>query len=417
MRNIFDQYSQPENQLTHALASTLHADHRLIHPFLKWLGIRDLPAIHEIQLAQQQLPGEIVTEVDDEGAGLPDICLWTESGWACLFESKVQAAASVSQLKRHVATAKRRQFNPIRVVLLSVDARPRDMPTGSIHREWREVYSWFRRQIQRSPWAKIFTDYMERFESRMLANEYSIRGTITMFDGLKFDDDNQYTYREAKRLIRLLCDDLQQRKKLHAIGVDPQGNRRGAITGRDGEGVWDFLPLEVGALASNFTAHPHLTIEITRQYTAASITVPNGVKGGIRTKLKSVGQERFFDLLRDVERKTRGIIKSSKGSGVHAYALQRHFANQRSSGTWNASVQADLRTIVPGKRSQAKYQPQWVEAIYQALVNKRSNIQMGLSTRFSYACPRIRSRHAADLFESAWLAMSPMLSFVIDEDH
>ena len=37
MRNIFDQYSQPENKLTHSLASCLYEDKRLLNSFLKRL--------------------------------------------------------------------------------------------------------------------------------------------------------------------------------------------------------------------------------------------------------------------------------------------------------------------------------------------------------------------------------------------
>jgi hypothetical protein len=64
---------------------------------------------------------------------------------------------------------------------------------------------------------------MQTFEQKMVAQDYEIRGTITVFDGLKFDDQSPYTYREAKRLIRLLGDSLQARKDLQNLGVDPGG--------------------------------------------------------------------------------------------------------------------------------------------------------------------------------------------------
>ena len=35
MRNIFDQYSQPENKLTHSLVSCLYEDKHLLNSFLK----------------------------------------------------------------------------------------------------------------------------------------------------------------------------------------------------------------------------------------------------------------------------------------------------------------------------------------------------------------------------------------------
>ena len=39
MRNIFDQYEQPENRLTHALVTTLDQDRALLGPLLRWLPV------------------------------------------------------------------------------------------------------------------------------------------------------------------------------------------------------------------------------------------------------------------------------------------------------------------------------------------------------------------------------------------
>jgi len=38
MRNIFDQYTHPENRLTHALMSSLAADPELLRSFVRWAG-------------------------------------------------------------------------------------------------------------------------------------------------------------------------------------------------------------------------------------------------------------------------------------------------------------------------------------------------------------------------------------------
>jgi len=49
MRNVFDQYDQPENRVTHALLSCLGNDRKLIRPFLNMLGLLSIPktsAIH-----------------------------------------------------------------------------------------------------------------------------------------------------------------------------------------------------------------------------------------------------------------------------------------------------------------------------------------------------------------------------------
>ena len=124
-----------------------------------------------------------------------------------------------------------------------------------------------------------------------------------MFNGLRFDAENPYTYREGKRLIRLLGDELKARKDLHReLAVDPHGQSRGGIT-NDDVGVWDFLPLKV-ARGAPFTKFPHLTIGIRSTCAIAAVTVPNGVCGGFRTKLKNMEPERFLDLIRKIERRT-----------------------------------------------------------------------------------------------------------------
>jgi len=43
MRNLFDQYEQPENRLTHALATVLAKEPALIVPFLGWLDVTEIP--------------------------------------------------------------------------------------------------------------------------------------------------------------------------------------------------------------------------------------------------------------------------------------------------------------------------------------------------------------------------------------
>ncbi len=413
MRNIFDQYEQPENRLTHALVCTLHADPGLIRPFFRWLGIAAAPPASKLRLTEQQIPGIESEFRESESKGLPDACFYTDDGWAVLIESKVQAGISIAQLKRHRSTAKRRGFEAPQLLLIAVD-RPRStLPPDTFFVEWREVYRWFGRKSRRSKCALTFCQYMQVFEAKMISQEYNIRGTLTMFDGLRFDDDNPYTYREGKRLIRLLGDELQRRTDLVKLGVDPKGRRRPAITGRGQDRVWDFLPLKVARRAKHFTDYPHLTIGISREGAIAAVTVPNRVKGGFRTKLKAVGPEGFRKLVGQVERGLRPVLKRARGAKPIIYATQHHYRGQRSVPEVDARIDADLRTILSSIRSAARSQPEWVDAIYQVLCNKRSNIQFGFEVRFRYECPVIRSRAAVALFAEAWKAMWPVVDFVL----
>jgi hypothetical protein len=409
VRSIFDQYTQPENRLTHALACALHHDRALLVPFLKWLGIREIPAASTLHISQQTVPGSYEAEDEPDPRGLPDLAVFDDDGWAVLFESKVQSGLTADQLQRHAKTAKRSGYTGAVIVAFTVDTPKSTLPSGVIHRHWREVYSWFNQRTVNSFMAAQLIDFFRAFERHAILNEYEIRGTITMFDGLRFDADTPYTYAEAKRLIRLLGDQVQSRSDLRKLGVDPKGARRSAITGRAGDAVWDYLPLKQARGSSNFTAFPHLTMSISNRRSVASITVPNGIKGGFRSNLRDGEITQFSDMLLRIEDNMRPLVKKCVNARPNVYAIQRHYKSQRSTATTDATIEADLRTLVRGGSGGIKHQPEWAEAIYRLIVQKRSNIQFGVEMRFDYQCPLVRSPECADLFAQAWIACKPLL--------
>lgn len=419
MRNIFDQYDQPENKLTHALVSTLSHDRQLIRPFLHWLKARHIPPAGEIRITEQEIPGFSAEGDELERKGLPDACFYNQDDWAVLVESKVQTGINRNQLKRHRRTARRYGYENPQVILIAVNSPARVLPKGMRAVRWCDVYRWFIRKRSHSHWAKVFLEYMHTFESKMLAKDYSIKGTITMFDGFHFDEENPYSYREGKRLIRLMGDELQKRRDLFRFGVDPKGERRKAITGRGRDGVWDFLPLKVARKNKTkkwlFTAYPHLTMGIGSREIEIVLTVPNGVRGGFRTKLKQGGLKEFLALVSKLEHQLRFVTSRNINGKPSVYIIQRHYKSQRSHPETDGRLKADIRAIRRSTRSKVKYQPQWFDAIYEILINKRSNIQFGISVSFPYTSKVIQSRKSLDLFAKTWIAMKPLLDFVLSK--
>lgn len=416
MRNIFDQYDQPENKLTHALACALAKDRNLLVPFLRWLNVEKIPLEKDIRIVEQQIPGTPARDDDIERDGLPDLCLYTDAGWIVLFEMKLTAPLTGEQLKRHAKTARRAGYLSPQLVAVTVEKfNAGDFPE-TILKQWRHVYALF--DHQQSDWAATLTDYMAKFEAKAVAKNYEIRGTITMFNGLHFDsDDNPYTYLEAKRLIRLLGDELRARSDLQSeLGVDPSGQGRPAITDGlgDGDGVWDFLPL-VKARGAPFTRFPHLTIAIRDICAIAAITIPDGVSGGFRTRLKDIKLDGFLNLICEIERRLHPVTSASASFKPLMYATQRHYRTQRSLPTVDGRIEVDLRTCVDSGTYDVKFQPEWAEALYHLLVNKRSNIQFGIEMQFDYTSPIVRSPDAASLFANSWKAMKPLLDFVLSE--
>lgn len=206
VRNIFDQYEQPENRLTHALATVLDQDRDLLHPFLRWLGVDDIPKPRLLKLTQQQVPGAAQDDADTmEQRGLPDASVFDNDGWAVLFECKVQAKTTSGQLQRHRATAQRNGFESPWIIALAVDDFPRKLPDKTICRTWREVYSWFNSRSSISYWAGQLADYMRTFERKMLARDYQIRGPPDrhrlFFGRGMVSDDTEHTCMVAQSLI------------------------------------------------------------------------------------------------------------------------------------------------------------------------------------------------------------------------
>src|SRR5687768_12156786 len=121
MRNIFDQYSQPENRITHALIVALNEDRWLLAKFLNELvGVNYPRDLKNLQVLEQQFPGE-ETENDEEEAeqrGIPDGWIFDESGWCVFIENKVISHLSAEQIARHKRTAERRGFTSITPVVL-----------------------------------------------------------------------------------------------------------------------------------------------------------------------------------------------------------------------------------------------------------------------------------------------------------
>ena len=74
-----------------------------------------------------------------------------------------------------------------------------------------------------------------------------------------------------------------------------------------------------------------------------------------------------------------------------------------------------MRALAGCTQAGVKRQPEWIDAIYNLLTHKRSNMQFGVEVRFKYNCPIVQSRQVVDLFAGAWIALKPLLDFVLSD--
>ncbi len=407
MRNLFDQYSHPENRLSHALAVCLNEDRLLLKGFLECVRVKPPMPARSLRLIEQSLPGDAPeSETDAERNGLPDIVIHDDDRWCLLVESKVQAALTEDQLRRHERTLRRRGFEHVhRVALTKAGVRA---PRDTFALTWSELYEWLGGQVRRGGWSDRLREYLRAAEVRLARDGYLTEGTLTMFDGFPFSESNPYTYGEAKRLLKLAMEELRRDRSLRDLGVDPAAAGRIAITGRDGRVVWDFLSFAERPKRGAFTGYPHLTLAVHADHLEVSITIPNSVIRPVKTRLANLGADRITDINALILRRARRLI--AIGAQIQAYALQRHYLGQRSPAVTDAMLAFRLETSHPRSTARVKRQPEWVELFALLPSRKQSNLQFQYCVQIPWGTKGLDSRESLRIIVESWSAMTPLLN-------
>lgn len=413
MRNVFDQYTQKENRLTHALATCLREDGALRRDFLSWAtGKRQTR--RGVEVLQQSLPGQRARLDEDEAErrGLPDICLADAAGWALLVESKVAAPASLDQVRRHRRTAERHRLLETTVLLLVANEPRWTPPTGVIVRTWSALYVWLADRKRPSHWVSRLIEFMETADAQWAAERYLKEGALTTFAGIPFArSDAEYGYTQAKRVLELLRKELVKNEPLRQrLGVDSANPGRGAITGRQSETVWDFLGLREAKQAGAFTRFPHLTLGLTADRLEAYVTVPNGVAATVRRRLAGNSFDEFETLIRTVTERLLKAIRKAPGAAPRIVVVQRRYSSQRADPTMDCLLRFDPRTAIP-VAAEVKLQSQWLRATHDALRRKVSNLQFQIGVDFPYrSCRKVASTDIVDVVADVWLACAPLIA-------
>ncbi|BAL76823.1 hypothetical protein [Bradyrhizobium cosmicum] len=412
MRNIFDQYAQPENRVTHALMTALDEDRGLLGHFLHELVKVKAPVNpRKLSVLEQQYPGEQEPNEEElEQRGIPDGWICDDSGWCVFIEAKVMAKFVADQIRRHRRTAERRGFERITAVAITPRI-PTSLPPDTVLLEWRNVYAWLRRHRSASPWAARAADYLEIAEAKLVDTQQFVEGTLTQFSGFPFGQEHPFTYLEGKRVLGLALGKLRGNRDLREVlGMNPKAPGRPAITGRRGDAVWDFLSLSSASKDENFTKYPHLTLGIVASAIEAVVTVPNSVNSRMRRNLVDLGEQGFEELVRDILAKMKPLLRRHEGATPWFRGVQRRYSSQRAVPFVDARIDFDLRTAVASS-GPPKAQPRWLSAAYGAFADKKGTnyqIQMGVIFRYD-RCPELRQEDAIDLIAGSWLACKPLV--------
>lgn len=416
MRNPFDSYSAPENQLTHALAFALSEDKKLLRAFVRdVLKLRSAPST--LQVLTQQLPGKALTaNCDPEGDSIPDIWLYSlDDSWCVILEAKITAALTQPQLESHRRIAIRLGFETVYVVALTGIEAHGALVKGLSHLHWVAVHRWLRSQEIGSRWAGLAADYIEILEAQMIEDETIGMEMLTAFSGIPFTSDNDYTYLQAKRVLNQALTALRSDYELTTrLSINPKLDGRGAITGSSAGFVWDYLRLAVSAERAH-TDLPHFTLSLSREDCSVMVTLPNGLDRNLKKRFEHLSNEQFQRLCLEIVMMLESLLQLEPNAQPALRVLQRRYPSQRAIPFIDADLTVDLRTLTGD--SLVKYRPQWIEAARLAYLDREpGNIQLQFGVIFPYArCPTIATPQALELFRLAWLGCAPLIDLLINE--
>jgi len=415
MRNIFDQYSQPENKLTHALVCCLNEDPSLLKNFLKDFFKLEIKNIKPIQIVEQTFPDskrEGLSKDESKLVSLPDALIYIENDWCIVIENKITCALTEDQLNRHIRSIKRYDFKHIYALILTVsDYQFANDNWKRIY--WTDFYIWLKKLKTQSKWVTALIEYLEVLEMKLTNDKYLTEGTLTTFTGIPFNEENPYNYLEGKRVLKLLMQKLRKSKSLKKLDLDLNFPGRGAITGGF---VWDCLPVKKLSPKQSFTNSPHFTISLRDGFMVVNLVIPNGVETKVIKKIEALGLEGFRKHIKSIIINTNQCFKGMSGISPQIELTQRHFKGQKTSFR-DALLVFDMRTAFDDTESftspEIKTQPEWLNVSYEIFCSKKSNLQLALGINFDYEkCEDIQTELAVDLCVKAIVCCQDFLKIV-----
>jgi hypothetical protein len=427
IRNIFDQYAQPENRLTHALVQVLARDEILAREFLaRFVPGLKVPPKHELCFSCQrfpeqeaELPEAKLAEEEEAGGGIPDFWVYRkgdddEPGWAVFCECKVTATLQAEQLKNHAETARKLRFQSPYLLTIT-PSKPeseafRLLPpsVGACPVAWSEVYEFMEGHTDHE-YIEDFLDYMHVVEGMLMTAERDFE-PLTKFTGVPFGASHPYSAIEAKTILRALMREL--RPRLGESGVLKVNSEVGkkAISG-----PWDVV--RFGSSEEAFTKHPHITVGIDREECLIQLTLPDKAQTAYWKRIRACSGQQLLDAFRGVARgigPQRPLGKGFWEPRLRVYLEQVHFWGQRDPRS-DGDLEFDLNTVLY-QQPQANVKPvqAWLPALCSMLTAKpRANFELGLRVRYPYVDGSVcRDAGFIDVLAKSAEALKPFLDLL-----
>lgn len=379
LHSIYDQYSNDENRLTHALLHTIGSSRWLLSKFLKEVVSIDkkIPiSSMTYEITTQKKPFSYGDNKPEEVGSVPDAWIIDQnSKLGLVIEVKdKKKALKISQLQNHVKQV--RDFKKRYLLIITPDlSKPKkvkifqDNYVNTLKVEWRSwdnIYRWLAGLTSKN----LHLKEKEKFLVKSMIDFLERRKEVLGFQGIKFQN-NSFNVSEAKTILNAEMEELQPFVKKVYKSL---GRRRPAISTFSKESVWDCFGNDKG-----FTADLHLTFDIHESLHNISITVPNSAKKPWH-RLKTIFSG-------DYEKQLYAILKNLRDKVPHLFIEfnQRHFIAQRI-GIKDGYMEFNIDTVgSPFRRnnSPVKEYPMWITAIKNAVLDKKGiNGQVMFKARF-----------------------------------
>jgi len=374
---LFDQYSNDENRLTHALLHTIASSRWLLANFLKkFIGINYSFRGSTFQISTQKVPFSQQDLDPPEIDSVPDGWIVDEaSNLGIVIEVKdIKNSKNTKQLKSHIKRVKKYQKPYLFIVTPDlkepqhINALQENQNNVEIvWRSWDQTYRWLKGlQVLKSA-----NKNKVQFLIESMLDYLELRREVLGFQGIFFRN-NEFNVDEAKDILNAEMEELESTvRKLYPDLT----NRRPAITKISNVGVWDCFGVKEG-----FTNDLHFTIGINEKCQDIALTIPNSAKKAW-TQLKKI----FSD--DKLENELSSLLRPLRGKVPHIFIEfnQRHFIARRF-GVNDGIMEFNIDTIgtsFRGKNSKTKEFPIWYPALKSAILNKgKVNAQVKFKSRF-----------------------------------
>jgi hypothetical protein len=139
----------------------------------------------------------------------------------------------------------------------------------------------------------------------------------------RWNEENRKTPVSGQALIRLLMHECRKHPDIGKL-VNTKAPGRGAITGKRGANVWDYLRLRGLNSKLPHTNHPHFTLSIGEKVVNAVVALPSSMEPKFRKSIVGLEQEQFFKVMAEIEKNTRKVVRGAKGACPWVSVTQRH---------------------------------------------------------------------------------------------